>query len=85
MGISFFIENNRLPFDHLLLKRVQEFTEEGQKYPMVNTQSIYYKNKKDFKAYLTFRAINKRTTLGKPNLEYMGSDTFCFEKWKNES
>jgi len=82
---DFFIENNRLPFDHLLLKRVQEFTEEGQKYPMVNTQSIYYKNKKDFKAYLTFRAINKRTTLGKPNLEYMGSDTFCFEKWKNES
>ena len=54
-------------------------------YQTVNGQSIYYKRKKDFKAYLTFKAINKRTTLGKPNLEHMASDEFCFESWKEKS
>ena len=82
---DFFVENNDLPFDHLLLKRVKQFTEDGKKYPLVKTQSIYYKDKSDFKSYLTFRAINNRTTLGKPNLDHMGSNTFCFEKWKNKS
>ena len=45
----------------------------------------YYKDKKDFKAYLTFRAINQRTTLGKPNFEHMGSDKFSFESWKEKT
>jgi len=38
--------------------------------------------REDFKAYLTFRCINNRTTLNKPNLEHMCSTEFSFESWK---
>ena len=83
--VSFFIEDNNLPFDDLLKKGVLEFTNDGNDYPVIRSQSIYYNNREDFKAYLTFRCINKRTTLNKPNLEHMCSDTFCFENWKENN
>ena len=43
------------------------------------------KRKKDFKAYLTFRCINKRSTLDKPELEHMTSNEFCMESWKEKN
>tara|TARA_Y100000361_G_C11101270_1_gene312050 strand:- start:219 stop:986 length:768 start_codon:yes stop_codon:yes gene_type:complete len=84
-NVNFFIEDNNLPFDDLLKQSVEEFTQTSKGYNTVDAQSIYYKDKKDFKAYLTFRCINKRTTLNKPNLEHMCSDTFCFESWKEKN
>ena len=78
--LDFFVENNSLPFDNLLETRVKEAS--GN---IVPTQSIYYKDKSHFKSYLTFRAIDKRTTLSKPNLDHMGSDEFCFESWKEKN
>ena len=84
-NLDFFIENNNLPFDYLISDRVREYVADNKNCNIINSQSIYYKNKKDFKAYLTFRAIDKRTTLGKPNLEHMGSNTFCFESWQEKN
>jgi len=78
----FAIESNGLPFDFLIKEKVMEYV--SDKYKTVNTQSIFYKDKKDFKSYLTFRCINNRSTLNKPNLDHMCSDTFCYEHW-NES
>ena len=75
----FCIENNSLPFDYLILNRVNNYCKENFK--KVDVQSIYYKDKKDFKSYLTFRCIDKRTTLDKPNFDHMSSDEFCLEKW----
>ncbi len=83
--LDFFIENNNLPFDYLILNRVKEYISTRKHCNMVNTQSIYYKDKKDFKSYITFRAIDKRTTLGKPNLEHMCSDEFSFESWHEKN
>tara|TARA_Y100000593_G_scaffold95031_1_gene198574 strand:+ start:23205 stop:23972 length:768 start_codon:yes stop_codon:yes gene_type:complete len=80
---TFFIENNNLPFDNLLENKVIEFTE--GKTELIKTKSIYYKNKEDFLAYLTFRCINNRSALEKPNLEHMCSDQFCLESWKEEN
>lgn len=80
-----FSEDNNLPFDELIKKSVLEFTNDGNDYSLVESQSVFYKNKEDFKAYLTFRCISKRTTLNKPNLEHMCSDTFCFENWKEKN
>lgn len=77
----FCIEDNSLPFDHLILNRVKKYCKD--EFEKVNAQSVYYANKKDFKAYLTFRCIDKRTTLDKPNFDHMCSDEFCFEKWKD--
>jgi DNA polymerase III alpha subunit len=51
---------------------------------VVKAQSIYYENKEDFLAYLTFRCISERTTLSKPNLEHCSSNEFCAESFKEK-
>ncbi len=76
----FFVEDNKLPYDKILLTLVESHI--GDKYQMRKCKSIYYKSKTDFKAYLTFRCINNRSTLDKPELNNMCSDTFCLESWK---
>lgn len=81
---TFFLEDNDMPFDKLIKNKVIDFCEKN-KYDTINTKTIYYKNKKDFKAYLTFRCINIRTTLNKPELEHMTSNEFCLESWKEKS
>ena len=77
---TYFIEDNDLPFDNLIKEKVESVSNDTQK-----TQSIYYKDKKDFKAYLTFRCINNRSTLDKPELQHMTSDEFCIEGWKEKN
>ena len=79
----FFLENNDLPFDDLVNKRVMQYCDD--KYETVKAQSIYYKDKKDFKAYLTFKCINNRSVLDKPQFDHMCSDEFCFESWKEKN
>jgi len=80
---TFFTEDNDLPFDDLVSRRVEHFCQ--NKFPIQKVKSIFYKNRDDFKAYLTFRCINKRTTLDKPNFDHMCSNEFCFESWKAQS
>jgi DNA polymerase-3 subunit alpha len=77
-----FIENNDLPFDIIIKNKMLNFIKENN-LEVFLVKSIYYKNKKDFKSYLTFRCINNRTTLNKPEIEHMSSDSFSFEEWKN--
>lgn len=77
----FFIENNNMPFDHLVKNKVVEYCGINNN-EMLNIKSIYYKLRKDFKSYLTFRCINQRTTLNKPDIEHMTSNEFCLESWK---
>ncbi len=75
----FFKEHHGLPFDDLLQLKIRKFA--GDKYEVVNTHSCYYENDKDFLSYVTYRCINSRTTLSKPNLEQMMSDKFSFESF----
>ena len=78
---TFFLEDNDLPFDALIADAVNSFASTGKKRETVKTKSIYYKDKKDFKSYLTFRCINNRSSLEKPNLDHMCSNEFCLESW----
>ena len=78
----FFIEDNDILIDKDLQERVVEFC--GEKYQTQRVKSIYYKNKNDFGAYLTFRCISKRTSVEKPNLDGMCSDEFCYESYLEE-
>lgn len=80
----FFIENNHLPFDNHLKNKVLTYCGANQ-YDTVNTQSIYYKSKLDFIAYLTFRCISERTSIEKPEFNHMGSDSFNYERWLKEN
>jgi len=71
-------EDNYLPFDNLIQDRIKDKL-------VIPAKSIYYKNKRDFKAYLTFRCINNRSSLDKPELEFMSSDEFCMDSWREQN
>ena len=82
---KFLLEDNDLPFDSALRKHVLGYCED--KYETQEVKSIYYKDKKDFPAYMTFRCISDsapgraKRTLSKPNFDHMCSNEFCFESW----
>jgi len=75
-----FIENNDLPFDFIIKNKIEKYIQENN-LELYNTKSIYYNKNKDFKTYLTFRCINNRSILNKPELEHMSSNQFSFESY----
>ena len=79
----FFLEDNDMPFDYLVREKVINYCKEN-KLDTLPVKSIYYENKEDFKAYLTFKCISKRTTLENPKFDHLCSDEFSFESWKNQ-
>ena len=79
----FLLEDNDVPFDHLIRSRISKYVESSG-CETQEVKSIYYENKEDFLAYLTFRCINNRSSLEKPNIDHMCSDEFCFESWKGK-
>ena len=86
---SFFIENNGLPFDHIVRKKVTDYCESNS-YETLEAKSIYYKNKSDFDAWLTYkiatnRRFGKNQSLYCPNFDHLGSDEFCFESYLNKN
>jgi DNA polymerase III alpha subunit len=83
--VGYFKESNGLPIDNILGRKVDQ----AAKGNILNVQSIYYKNKEDFKAYQTFKIVANRkggrtTNIGRPELEGCGSDQFCLESWKEK-
>ena len=79
---KFILERNDLPFDELIRQKVLSYTKD--KYETQDAKSIFYNSNEDFKSYLTFRCINNRSTLEKPNLNHMCSNKFSFEGWKEQ-
>lgn len=81
----FFVEENELFFDSIVRKRVESFCK--GKYEIKEAKSIYYKERQDFKSYLTTRCLNARAngkktaSLNKPNIEHLSSNEFSFESW----
>jgi DNA polymerase III alpha subunit len=80
----FFMEDNDVPFDEILSTQVTDFCSKN-KFESVKTKSIYYNLNKDFITYLTFRCINARTSLERPELPHMCSQEFSFESWKKQN
>jgi DNA polymerase III alpha subunit len=82
---TFFIEDNGLPFDNFISKKVKEYASK-KKIKTELTKSIYYKNRSDSAALQTYKCITGRTfgnkTLSKPNLDHFGSSEFCFQSWR---
>jgi len=79
----FTCENSRLPFDFLLERGASDFCSQNG-LPIIKTRSIYYETFDDFKAFQTFRCIQKKSTLEKPNLEHFASNAFCLEEFINQ-
>lgn len=78
----FLIEKNDIPFNVILERHVKNFCKD--KYEMIQAKSIYYDKKTDFKAYLTFRCVNERTNLNKPNFSHMTSEEFSLQSWEEQ-
>lgn len=74
---TYLIEDNGLFLDSVLQSNLKDFK-------TMRVKSIYYKYKKDFINYMTFRCISNRTTLDKPELRGMSSNRFCIEAWKED-
>ena len=74
------IEENDLPFDAILKDKANLYAQKN-KLQTINVKSVFYNRRKDFKTYLTFRCINNRSILNKPELEHMSSDQFCFQSF----
>ena len=81
--LFFFTEDNGLPFDSILKRLIKDYAE--GKYEILKAKSIFYKDRQDFKSFLSFKCINKRSTLDKPEMEHMSSDEFSFESWKTQN
>jgi DNA polymerase III alpha subunit len=82
---TFFIEDNLLPFDYLIQDAANKFAKDN-KYDIINTKSVYYKNRDDFDAYMAIKCLNRKVygsgrTLESPDLEHMSSREFCFESF----
>jgi hypothetical protein len=82
--VMFLTESNDLPFDDLLSSKVNNYCQ--NRHNIIKAQSIFYKKQEDFEAYVAFRCIhnrgsNAKSTLDKPDLEHMSSDTFNFDRW----
>tara|TARA_B110000305_G_C19390836_1_gene614778 strand:- start:370 stop:1146 length:777 start_codon:yes stop_codon:yes gene_type:complete len=83
----FFIEEKGLPHDYFLANAINAYTESNN-FKTQETHSIYYKNRKDFDAFVSYKLIcsrgsygSFRSSLEKPNLDHMSSNEFSFESY----
>ena len=81
----FFIENNLLPFESIVLNSVQNYCEKNN-LNMQNVKSIYYETRDDFESYQTYKCIcqrkaGKQKTLSIPNFDHLASREFSWESY----
>jgi DNA polymerase III alpha subunit len=76
----FHICDTELPFDFLIKEKTESFCAEN-KYQIDKTHPIYYYLDADAEAFQTFKVIQNKTTLQKPNLEHFSSNKFSFEEF----
>lgn len=81
-----FTENNELPFDEVLGKKVRNYGEQNN-YEVFAAKTIYYKMNEDFEAWQVLKCMNRTPgrpkSLNAPGLDFCSSNKFSFESWKN--
>ena len=77
---TFFIQRQGLPFDDILEQATKSYCKENN-YKSIEAHHCYYHKDEDIKAYLTFRCIQDRSTLDKPEQSHFCSDGFSFESY----
>ena len=80
----FFIEDNLLPFDLEINKKVISYCEKN-KYNYSKSKTIYYNKREDFESYQTYKCICskkfKQRTLDVPNFDHLASPEFSMESF----
>ena len=77
---KFCVEDHDLPFDELIKDGIDKYCKETG-FEKIETHQIYYYRNSDAKSYITYKCINNRSTLNKPNLNHMSSNKFSWESY----
>lgn len=80
---TFFVGDHGLPYDSILRQKTLDYAA-NHSLNVQDAHFIYYKNRKDIDAFVTYsiltnRKAGKPQTLDRPELEGMGSNDFCLE------
>ena len=80
-----FIESNGIVFDNLLRNAALEYAKAYKK-EVLETKSIYYKNREDYDAFLALKCLNRKKfgsgrTLDNPGFDDMSSREFSWESY----
>lgn len=73
--------NSELPFSPIIDNAIDEYTQlTGAE--VIESKSIYYHTRADFKPYQVLRCITNRSKFDRPNLDHFASSAFCYESWR---
>ena len=75
--------NMELPWNDILNKKILDYTKNNN-YELNEVHPTYYYKTSDFKSYTIFRAIDNRAKFANPNISYLCSNSFSFEKYMNK-
>lgn len=71
----FCIEDHDLPYDKIIKKKVLEFAEQNN-CETLQTHKVLYKRKVDIASFQTYKCIQNKSNMEKPNLEGFASNSF---------
>lgn len=88
-GTVFLIEQNMLPFDHIMEDKVIDYCKRYNMKTMY-AKSIFYETRDEIEAFQTYKILCNRkpgrsSCLSRPNLKNFGSKEFCIESWKEKN
>ncbi len=72
-----------LPFDSLIEDSHSNYAK-NNKLDLIECHPIRFYSKLQFDSYFTFKCINKRSVLSKPNIDHFSSREFCWEGYQNK-
>jgi DNA polymerase-3 subunit alpha len=77
---NIFYAKMNLPFDHIIEEYHRNFAVSNN-LELIEVHPIRFYSSKQFDSYQTFRCINKRSILSKPNIDHFASKVFSFEEY----
>lgn len=86
---TMFVEDNDLPFDHVLAAKTKKFAAQNN-WPIQAAKTIYYKNRVDVEPYIVYKIATNRQggraqTLDRPELGGLSSCEFCWQSYHEKS
>ena len=79
----FMFSKMELPFDEILINKIQEFSKSNN-FECMECHPIYYYKNSHFKFYQNLRCISNRAKFNAPDIDYLCSDRFSFESYLNK-
>jgi DNA polymerase III alpha subunit len=79
--IIFREQNSGLPFENLINNALDNYNKD-KSMEEIRCKTIYYENKDDARAYITYRALDNRASFNSPGIDFLCSNNFSFQDYK---